>query len=75
MRPVTIPPATREGVPADLGEEVAAAVRTTRISLHFGRAAKVFKPEEIFDRRRLEKSPWGGSLMSYVLNCKITLDA
>ncbi|KAJ7369034.1 hypothetical protein DFH08DRAFT_947913 [Mycena albidolilacea] len=65
---------TREGVPAELGEEVAAAVRT-RISLHFGRAAKVFKLEEIFDMRRLEeKSPWSGSLMPYALDGKRTLD-
>ncbi|KAJ7827667.1 hypothetical protein B0H14DRAFT_3873613 [Mycena olivaceomarginata] len=66
---------TREDVPAELGEEVAAAVRTTRISLHFGRAAKVFKLEEIFNMRRLEeKSLWGGSLMSYALDGKRTLD-
>ncbi|KAJ7827677.1 hypothetical protein B0H14DRAFT_3720435 [Mycena olivaceomarginata] len=66
---------TREGVPAELGEEVAAAARTTRISLHFGRAAKVFKLEEIFNMRRLEeKSPWSGSLMSYALDGKRTLD-
>jgi hypothetical protein len=54
---------------------VAAAARTTRISLHFGRAAELFKLEEIFDMRRLEeKSPWGGSLMSYALDGKRTLD-
>ncbi|KAJ7934476.1 hypothetical protein B0H13DRAFT_1855084 [Mycena leptocephala] len=66
---------TREGVPAELGEEVAAAVRTTQISLHFGRTAEVFKLEEIFDMQRLDdKSPWGGSLMSYALDGKRTLE-
>jgi hypothetical protein len=60
---------TREGVPAELREELAAAVRTTRISLHFGRAAELFKLEKIFDMRWLEeKSPWGGSCTGWQEN-------
>ncbi|KAK7041198.1 hypothetical protein R3P38DRAFT_3179797 [Favolaschia claudopus] len=62
-------------MPSELGKDVEAAVRLPRITLHFGRTSEVFDLEKIFDLTRLEeRSPWGGSLMSYALNGQRTLD-